>query len=251
MKNNIKNIFVKNIARGKIINREELVKRINSNGLLGIEIENNSKEDNRSQIFMKSKNIDDIFKFAKENNIHTIFFEYYYYNKEYFKIDLEELEEKYLDEILNIMKNDVIEYNNKVNKINFETPAMLTVYCIYNGCLITVRLENEWGEIYKKEIISGVQQMEILFEKHQKRLEEYIQEKEEQRELELEKLKRIIFNDEKFQKSTNKDLRTTYIRDFLKKNPNYKDLFNYGNGYDWNSYKWIDKIWKEYKEKNK
>lgn len=247
----MRNIFRKSNTKSKIINREELLEVIDSNGLYGVEIENSSKEDTQNQLFMKSKKLEDIFKFANENDIHTIFFEYYYYNKEYFKIDLEELEEKYQEEILNIMKMDVVDYNNKVDKINFETPVMLTVYCIYNGGLIGIKIEDEWGEIYKKDIVSGVQQMEIFFEKHQKRLEAYIEEKEEQRELELEDLKHIIFNDEEFQKSTNKDLRTAYIRSFLKKNSRYKELFNYGNGYDWNSYKWIDKIWKEYKEKNK
>lgn len=153
----MRNIFRKSNTKSKIINREELLEVIDSNGLYGVEIENSSKEDTQNQLFMKSKKLEDIFKFANENDIHTIFFEYYYYNKEYFKIDLEELED----------------------------------------------------------------------------------------------LKHIIFNDEEFQKSTNKDLRTAYIRSFLKKNSRYKELFNYGNGYDWNSYKWIDKIWKEYKEKNK
>ena len=105
MKKSIKSIFKKTNNKSEIINREELLKLINDNGLYGIETENNS---DIKQILMKSGKIDDIVKFAKDNNINTIFFEYYYYNKEYFKIELEKFEEEYPEEIINIMKNDII-----------------------------------------------------------------------------------------------------------------------------------------------
>ena len=241
MKKSIKSIFKKTNNKGEIINREELLKLINDNGLYGIETENNS---DIKQILMKSGEIDDIVKFAKDNNINTIFFEYYYYNKEYFKIELEKFEEEYPEEIINIMKNDIIEYNNKIDKIDFETPIKLLVYCIYNGYSIAIEQKDEWGEGYKESIVSGEEQMKIFFEKHQERLENYITEKEKQKETELERLKQIIFKDEQFQRSTNKELRYAYINAFLKKNSKYLQLFgNHGIG----AYRWIETIWREYK----
>lgn len=241
MKKSIKSIFKKTNNKSEIINREELLKLINDNGLYGIETENNS---DIKQILMKSGKIDDIVKFAKDNNINTIFFEYYYYNKEYFKIELEKFEEEYPEEIINIMKNDIIEYNNKIDKIDFETPIKLLVYCIYNGYSIAIEQKDEWGEGYKESIVSGEEQMKIFFEKHQERLENYITEKEKQKETELERLKQIIFKDEQFQRSTNKELRYAYINAFLKKNSKYLQLFgDHGIG----AYRWIETIWREYK----
>ena len=241
MKKSIKSIFKKTNNKSEIINREELLKLINDNGLYGIETENNS---DIKQILMKSGKIDDIVKFAKDNNINTIFFEYYYYNKEYFKIELEKFEEEYPEEIINIMKNDIIEYNNKIDKIDFETPIKLLVYCIYNGYSIAIEQKDEWGEGYKESIASGEEQMKIFFEKHQERLENYITEKEKQKETELERLKQIIFKDEQFQRSTNKELRYAYINAFLKKNSKYLQLFgDHGIG----AYRWIETIWREYK----
>lgn len=246
MKNSIKDIFRKSKSKIEIVNREELIKMIDDNRLCGIETENNHKENEKNQVIMKSKDINTIFKFAKENNIHTIFFQYYYYDKEYFKIDLVELEKEYPKEILNIMEKDIIDYNNKVDKIDFETPIMLKIYCLYNGFSITLEMKEEWGETYKEDIVSGVKQMEILFEKYQKRLENYINEQEELREVELEKLKQIIFKDEKFQISTNKELRYAYINNFLKKNSKYWNLFG---EHGTEVYRWIETIWREYKEK--
>lgn len=241
MKKSIKSIFKKTNNKSEIINREELLKLINDNGLYGIETENNS---DIKQILLKSREIDHIVKFAKDNNINTIFFEYYYYNKEYFKIELEKFEEEYPEEIINIMKNDIIEYNNKIDKIDFETPIKLSVYCIYNGYSIAIEQKDEWGEGYKESIVSGEEQMKIFFEKHQERLENYITEKEKQKETELERLKQIIFKDEQFQRSTNKELRYAYINAFLKKNSKYLQLFgDHGIG----AYRWIETIWREYK----
>ena len=241
MKKGIKSIFKKTNNISEIINREELLKLINDNGLYSMETENNS---DIKQILIKSRKIDDIVKFAKANNINTIFFEYYYYNKEYFKIELEKLEEEYPEEIVNIMKNDIIEYNNKIDKINFETPIKLLVYCIYNGNSIAIEQKDEWGEGYKESIVSGEEQMKIFFEKYQERLENYITEKEKQKETELERLKQIIFKDEQFQRSTNKELRYAYINAFLKKNSKYLQLFgDHGIG----AYRWIETIWREYK----
>ena len=187
----MKNIFKNNSSISKLITREELLKTIIDNELQGIETEGNL---DRKQILMKSKKLDDIFKFAKVNNIKTIFFEYHYYDKEYFKINLEELDNKYPEEIVNILKDDIVGYNNEIDKINFETPIKLLIYCIYNGCLISIEQKDEWGENYKKDIVSGEEKMQSLFEKYQEDLENYLDEKEKQNEIELEKLKQIVFN---------------------------------------------------------
>lgn len=246
MKNNIKSIFKKNNnIQNEIMNREKLIKTIRDNGFYGIETENNS---DMNQIMIKSRKIDDIFKFAKENNINTIFFEYYYYDKEYFKIKLEEIEEEYPEEIINIVKNDIIKYNNKIDKIDFDTPITLLVYCIYNGYSIVIEQKNEWGECYKESIVSGEEQMENLLLKYQDKLEDYITEKEKQKEKELEGLKQVIFEDEQFQRSTNKELRYAYINNFFKQHPEYWQLFGeHGIG----AYRWIETIWREYKERQK
>lgn len=243
MKNNIKSIFKKNSdTKNEVMNREKLLKTIRDNGFYGMETENDS---NIPKIMIKSGKIDDIFKFAKENNINTIFFEYYYYNKEYFKIELEELEKKYPEEIIKIVKKDIDEYNNKIDKINFETPIKLLVYCIYNSYLVAIEQKNEWGESYKESIVSGEEQMENILFKYQEKLENYISEKEKQKEIKLEELKQVIFKDKQFQRSTNKELRYAYINDFLKNHSAYLQLFG-EHGIE--AYRWIETIWREYKD---
>lgn len=242
----MKNIFKKNKIKSEIVSRETLEKMIKDNGFYGLEVENSFEDDVINKITMKSQNINDIFKFAKENDIHTIFYGYYYYDKEFYTIDLKNLEEKYDKEVVDMMKRDVIEYNKKVNSIDFEKPIILVVYCIYNGCSITVELYDEWIE--KEDILAGHEKMDLIFEQNQEKLESYIDKKAKQRDIELENLKQIIFQDEQFKKSTNKNLRTDYIYKFLEKNPNYSELFNYGNGVRFNAYKWIDIIWREYKD---
>lgn len=242
----MKNIFKKNKIKSEIVSRETLEKMIKDNGFYGLEVENSFEDDVINKITMKSQNINDIFKFAKENDIHTIFYGYYYYDKEFYTIDLKNLEEKYDKEVVDMMKRDVIEYNKKVNSIDFEKPIILVVYCIYNGCSITVELYDEWIE--KEDILAGHEKMDLIFEQNQEKLESYIDKKAKQRDIELENLKQIIFQDEQFKKSTNKNLRTDYIYKFLEKNPNYSELFNYENGVRFNAYKWIDIIWREYKD---
>lgn len=239
----MKNIFKNNSNISKIVTREELLKNITDNGLYGIETNGNS---NTKQILMKSNKLDDIFKFAKANNISTIFFEYYYYDKAYFKINLEELDNKYPEEVVNILKDDIVGYNNEIDKINFETPIKLLIYCAYNGYLISIEQEDEWGENYKKDIVSGEEKMQSLFEKYQADLENYLSEKEKQNEIEREKLKQIVFNDVQFQRATNQKLRYAYINTFLKKNPKYWRLFG-EHGIE--AYRWIEAIWREYKDK--
>ena len=242
-------IFENNKLHKKIINKDELMQLIKTNGLYGIEVTTYSDEDLKNEIFIKSNNIDDILQFAKENNIHTIFFEYFYYSPDFFKINLENLEKKYPKEVLNILKNDVNDYNKEVDNINFEIPFILNIYCLYNGYSIMIE-QTRFEELYAENITQfGEQQLEIILEKNQEAINHYLDKQENQRELNLEKLKQNIFNDEEFQRSTNKDLRTAYIKDYLNKNPEYIELFDYDNGYKWNSYKWIDKIWKEYKER--
>ena len=238
----MKNIFKNNSNISKIVNREELLKSITDNGLYGIETDGNS---DRKQILLKSKKLEDIFKFAKRNDIDTIFFEYYYYDKDYFKINLEELEDKYPKEIVNILKNDIMKYNDKIDKINFETPVKVLIYCIYNGYLISIEQRDEWGKIYKQDILSGEEKTQEIFEKYQEELENYLDERERQNELELEKLKQTVFDDIQFQRATNKKLRYSYINNFLKKNSQCYPLFGeHGLG----AYNWIEVIWREYKE---
>ena len=147
MKNGIKSIFKKNENKSEITNREKLIKIINDNGFYGIETESNS---DIKLILIKSGKIDDIIKFAKESNINTIFFEYYYYDKDYFKIELEKYEEEYPEEIINIMKNDIIEYNNKIDKIDFETPIRLLIYCLYNGYSVAIEQKMNGEKVTKK-----------------------------------------------------------------------------------------------------
>lgn len=242
----MKNIFKRNKIESEIVSREALVKMIEDSGFYGIEVENSFEDDVINKITMKSKDINDIFKFARENDLHTIFYGYYYYDKDFYTIDLKKFEEKYDREVVDMMKKDVIEYNKKVNSIDFEKPIILVVYCIYNGCSITVELYDEWIE--KENILAGHEKMDLIFEQNQEKLESYIDKKEKQRDIELENLKQIIFQDEQFKKSTNKNLRTDYIYKFLEKNPDYSELFNYGNGVRFNAYKWIDIIWREYKD---
>lgn len=238
----MKNIFKNNSNISKIVTREGLLKNITDNGLYGIETNGNS---NTKQILMKSNKLEDIFKFAKANNINTIFFEYYYYDKEYFKISLEELDNKYPEEVVNILKDDIVEYNNEIDKINFETPIKLLIYCVYNGYLISIEQKDEWGENYKEDIVSGEEKMQSLFEKYQEDLENYLSEKEKQNEIEREKLKQIVFNDVQFQRATNQKLRYAYINNFLKKNHKYWQLFG-EHGIE--AYRWIETIWREYKD---
>ena len=101
------------------------------------------------------------------------------------QIELEKYEEEYPEEIINIMKNYIIEYNNKIDKIDFETPIRLLIYCLYNGYSVAIEQKNEWGEGYKESIVSGEEQMENFFQKYQDKLENYINEKEKQKEVEL------------------------------------------------------------------
>lgn len=84
----MKNIFKRNKIESEIVSREALVKMIEDSGFYGIEVENSFEDDVINKITMKSKDINDIFKFARENDLHTIFYGYYYYDKDFYTIDL-------------------------------------------------------------------------------------------------------------------------------------------------------------------
>lgn len=165
----------------------------------------------RAFIWLQSESIEELIKFAKCNNINSIFYDYIYYYKEDYKFDLEEVELCVDEDIFKLIKKDIIAYNKKVDKIDFSKEKGVHIYVVYQGQKIGILLLDNWMEELEDEILETKDKLKIFMEKYEDKLFEKKQREEE----ELDRLKvefeDFLLNDEEFLSCTNQKMRTYYM----------------------------------------
>lgn len=211
--------------------------------------------DYKKFILLQSESVDELIKFAKVNNINSIFYDYIYYNKDSYKFDLEEVE-LYTDEsIFKLIKKDLVAHNKKIDKIDFSKPRLVVIYTIYQGEKIGLMLIDSWIEELEDEILETDEQLEVFMEKH----EDILFEKRQKEQAKLDKLKiefeEFLLNDEEFLCCTNQAMRRHYMKIMLDSNKAKKYMKAFrtvnmiGNEVEDRTSLWmcIESVWRKYK----
>ena len=79
-----------------------------------------SLDDLTDESSIQLKNLDDFFRFIKNHNIDTVFYYYFYANAECLQINEDTFNElKIEDEVINIIQEQVDEYNHSILSLDF------------------------------------------------------------------------------------------------------------------------------------
>lgn len=174
-----------------------------------------SEFNHKEFIWLQSESIEELIKFAKCNNINSIFYDYVYYDKEDYIFDLEEVELSVGEDIFKLIKKDIIEYNEKVDKIDFSKEKGVNIYVIYQGQKVGILLLDYWMEELEDEILETEEQLKVFMEKYEDKLFEKKKREEERLDRLKVELEKILLNDEEFLSCTNQKMRTHYMDKML------------------------------------
>lgn len=196
--------------------------------------------------------IEELIRFAHNNNIDTMFYYYLYLDRKSLIIDEDIIRSAYIDkEVLPILQEEFDKYNNRLLEIDFSNPISLDIYCTYQGMVLTVEQFNtsylEQGVYLPDEVCKSI------IQKHLEVIKLKREEKRGSIEKEREELSQQMLNDEDFHKCTNMSLRKMYGEKVIKNNPDYRKLFykEHGGWYDISVDDFVEYAWREYKFSNK
>lgn len=209
---------------------------------------------NENMAIVGSNDLASMVSFAKSIGVTTLFFEYYNFSKEDLLIT-ENMTEYYEDEYVNLIKNEILEYNLIIETLDFSFPVILRVFILYEGHVFGVNLEDP--ELCPISLSDPSERLDSMINNKDNDKIEIAKEEIEKRNKKLEEdLKNIIVLDENFKSCTNQNLRISYVERLLSKEENkkYEDLFKMGHSNSINrksiSY-FIDPIWAELKKGKK
>jgi hypothetical protein len=223
-----------------MIQKNELECLIEKTGLVCFETEMSFEDDIHNIVYLKNKDISELFKFAEANGIRAVFYCYNHYDKDLFRIDDEMLSE-YDERLINAVKRGVVVYNKEVSMLDFSRPMRLYVYCVYQGCSISIILEDYWIE--DMNIPTAEEKLDDLLEECDAVFEEITVEKKNEKETLRNRLKELILADSHFYECTNQKLRRTYILNLLQEKTEFSNAFSFYI----EPIEFVEFIWKEYK----
>lgn len=194
-----------------MIQQEELAKKIEDEGInvFNVECGLNLTRENAIRL----KEVDELIRFCKINEIKNIFYLYIFFHKEDYIVS-DEMQEDIEKDIYKLIKKEIKEHNKRVETIDFTRPAFLDVFCMFNDKSVCVLENDNWDE----EI--NLMKAEDLIEYLQENYEDILEQKENEREEKLEllkgELKEYMLNDETFLICSNKSLRRNYAETLIK-----------------------------------
>lgn len=218
--------------------------------LLAFQVEIEGPVDNGCKLRLVGKDIQDLIVFAKNHDIDTVFYHYTYYDHDSVSIG-EDVLDKVIQrsELIEMLQPEIDKYNEKIETLDFNKPAGLKVYCIYQGVFIYIQEDDDWLKSlgYTSAYIAAME----LFNKDADKLLEQMQKESIKRQELRDECRKIIMDDPKFHGCTNASLRHYYTNEFFNKGKNrkYKDaFFSEEHGYyDVTMATFVDDIWREFK----
>lgn len=195
-------------------------------------------------------------EFMKDHNIDTVFFTEYFDNYDDYIITEETIRKANIyinSSTLELIQNDIENYNKKIMKIDFDKPSAAVISCIFESKYCFVYLEND--KVFGEILVDANEKLKEILEKNINSIEKKAKEDKQKIELLKQEVKDIIVNDKEFLLCTNKQLRKNYARKFLKQKLDKKkfklliELWTWdapiGIGTD--AIDFIEMIWKELK----
>lgn len=193
-----------------MIQQEELIKKIEEEGLNAYEVRQTPKINDNTIVL---KEISDIIRFCKINDIKNLFFNYIYLDKDEYIID-DELQQDIEKDIYKLIKKEIKEHNKRVEAIDFTRPVMLNISTIFQNNLVCILESDYWYEDIN--LLNAEETIEYLQENYEYILEEKKIEEQENRFLLKNELREYMLNDDMFKICTNKDLRKNYAQTIIK-----------------------------------
>jgi hypothetical protein len=237
-----------NQKRQNMLTEIEVEKLFADHRIQAFQVEIEGAVDNGCKMRLFEKNLHDFIDFCGKRNIDTVFYHYTYYDSEAACIG-EDVLEKVIQrpELIEMLQPKIDKYNEKINKLDFNKPAGLKVYCIYQGVFIYVQEDDAWFEAlgYTNAYIAA---MELFTKDADKLLEQAGKESKKRQDI-REECRKIILKDPKFHGCTNLSMRRFYSKEFFDKNKKYKDAFySEDHGYyDVLPSDFVEFVWKEFK----
>lgn len=236
-----------------MITENKLLSSIEKEGLHSFKVTGDLEID--SLILLSSNTIDELIRFARVNNIKSIFYNYFYSDKELYLIDLEEIEYLTDEPIYNFLKNDITNHNKKIRNIDFEKPIGLEIFVIYQSSKVGILYYDNWIEA--EELLDSEEQLEYFEQKYEQSIQDEREKKEEEFKALKIKFEEYLLNDDEFILCTNKTLRSNYSMNVFDKEEalEYKSIFmkpmKFGRSkIDHFSLElFIEMVWRKYKAK--
>lgn len=231
-----------------MIEEKELLNKMKREGINCFAVTSPKELDRDNMIYLENNDIDEFIKFVKLNNIKSIFYKYYTFNSDLFYIT-EELAEDIDDDVIKLIKNDIEEWNRKIDEVDFDIPVEVFIFCMYESHYITINYQNEFWD----NQMSAKEKLLELLESNANKVNDIIEERENEKENLKEKLKEYILNDDEFKICTNKSLRKNYMYELYRRKDieEFKDLFWQENGYFKGTdpaVSFIELVWRTYKD---
>lgn len=203
------------------------------------------------------ENFEKLQNFMYDQKINVIFFSKYYDNPYNYIITEDTLKNsrRYFDyNVIDIIFDDIDNYNQEILKIDFDEPCAVIVACLFEGQYCFVYLENE-KLLKKHELIEPEEKLYKIIENNKSRIDEKETKNKKVIEELKEKVREKILKDEKFLLCTTKQLRKNYARTLFKEKlgNEYKPLKDMWTtdapvGVYTDAIDFVEMIWKEMKQ---
>jgi hypothetical protein len=198
--------------------------------------------------------IDELIEFLVANNIKTLQYMIKYISIDAFLITEDDVRDlKIPDALQDEIWNEIKEYNEKLEKIDFGRPYSITIYCLHESCFFGINDYDLWFQDEKVQFPSD--KLEELLSNYKLRIEE--KKKEDKKHLEKlkEEFKKVLLNDAEFLKCSNKKLRDNFVQKAFERPEfeKYIEVFDprdrqfhtvYAKAY-------VDLFWSEYRNSKK
>lgn len=160
-------------------------------------------------VILKNENLDELVRFAKTNNIKSVFYNYVYYNRDIFLISEEQMK-KVPKEVRSLIASQIEDYNRGIESLDFSRVLGLNIFCIYEGQAICVRSFDTWHQ--EHGMVTSEQKLKQLVEDNKTVIEQIQNKKRKDDEMLLKELRKYILDDPQFKKSSFPGARRDYIR---------------------------------------
>lgn len=192
-----------------MVQQEELVKIIEEEGLSAFEVLQTPKISDSTIVL---KELSDIVRFCKMNDIRNLFYNYIYLDKDDYIIH-DEIQEDIEKDIYKLIKKEIKEHNKRVETIDFTRPVMLKISTIFQNILVCILESDYWHE--EINLLTAEDMVDYLQENYEDVLEQKENERQEKLEQIKNELREYMLNDETFLICSNKSLRRNYAETLI------------------------------------